>query len=87
MTATFKGGVLQNLTIVNATLANGLTLNVVTNSGVSPTSSNFITGTLTVTATGATYEMEHWHVDKDNDDPSPSTSPSPSSSPGATPTP
>ncbi len=46
VTATFLHGVLTNLTIANATLANGNTLNVVTNSGVSPTSSGFITGSV-----------------------------------------
>jgi hypothetical protein len=42
--ATYKSGLLIGLTIANATLANGTTLNVTTNTGVSPTSTNFITG-------------------------------------------
>ena len=46
MTVTYKSGLLENLTITNATLANGDTLNVSTNSNVLPTSSTFVTGTL-----------------------------------------
>ena len=44
--ATYKAGLLVGLTISNATLANGATLNVVTNTSVSPTNSGFITGTV-----------------------------------------
>jgi hypothetical protein len=44
--ATFKNGVLTNITITGATLANGDTLNVQTNSGVSPSDEHFISGTL-----------------------------------------
>jgi hypothetical protein len=44
--ATYKAGLLINLTIANASLANGTTLNVTTNTNVSPTSNLFITGTI-----------------------------------------
>lgn len=44
ITATYLHGELTNLTVTNATLANGNTLNVTTNTSVSPTSSTFITG-------------------------------------------
>jgi hypothetical protein len=44
--ATYANGVLANLTITNATLANGDTLNVQTNSGVSPGDEHFISGSL-----------------------------------------
>ncbi len=44
VTTTFNRGVLTNLTVTNATLANGNTLNVSTNSSVSPTSDQFVTG-------------------------------------------
>ncbi len=46
VSATFLRGELIDLTITNATLASGNTLNVVTNTGTSPTSSGFITGTI-----------------------------------------
>jgi hypothetical protein len=49
--ATYKAGLLTGLTISNASLANGTTLNVTTNTSVSPTSSQFISGTI---ANGAT---------------------------------
>jgi hypothetical protein len=49
VSATFTHGVLTNLTIQNATLANGDTLNVQTNSGVQPSDSHFISGTLSKT--------------------------------------
>lgn len=49
--ATFMHGVLSNLTINNATLANGDTLNVQTNSGVSPGDAHFISGTLSKSGT------------------------------------
>ncbi len=45
-TATYKSGLLIGLTIANATLANGTTLNVTTNTGVSPMSDLFITGVI-----------------------------------------
>lgn len=44
--ATYKGAILVNLTITNAQLANGSTLNVVTNAGVPPTTVGFITGAI-----------------------------------------
>ncbi|HKU66437.1 MAG TPA: hypothetical protein VJP85_01535 [Candidatus Baltobacteraceae bacterium] len=44
--ATYAHSVLSNLTISNATLANGDTLNVQTNAGVSPGDEHFISGTL-----------------------------------------
>jgi hypothetical protein len=44
--ATYKSGLLIGLTISNATLASGATLNVTTNTGVSPTNSNFISGVI-----------------------------------------
>ncbi len=44
--ATFANGVLSNLTITSATSTNGDTLNVQTNSSISPSSEHFISGTL-----------------------------------------
>jgi len=44
VTATYLHGMLESLTIQNATLANGDTLNVTTNSSQSPQSSTYITG-------------------------------------------
>lgn len=44
--ATYKSGLLIGLTISNATLAGGATLNVTTNTSVSPMNSMFITGTV-----------------------------------------
>jgi hypothetical protein len=49
--ATYKSGLLIGLTISNATLAGGLALNVTTNTSVSPTSPQFISGTV---ASGST---------------------------------
>ncbi len=46
ISATFDDGILTNLTIQNATLANGDTLNVQTNGGVSPGNPHFISGSL-----------------------------------------
>jgi hypothetical protein len=46
VSTTYMHGVLTNLTVTNASLANGNTLNVTTNTSVSPTNSNFITGTI-----------------------------------------
>lgn len=59
MTVTYKAGILQNLTITNATLANGNTLNVATNASVPPTSSGFITGTVANNGTQiATFSVD-----------------------------
>ncbi|MDQ6930038.1 MAG: hypothetical protein M3126_05165 [Candidatus Eremiobacteraeota bacterium] len=49
--ATYKQGLLTSLTVSNATLANGNTLNVTTNSGVLPSSMQFISGILSNGAT------------------------------------
>ncbi|MGB6984618.1 MAG: hypothetical protein WBD74_01440 [Candidatus Aquilonibacter sp.] len=46
VTATYMHGELTSLTVTSAQLANGNTLNVTTNTNVSKTSSNFITGTI-----------------------------------------
>lgn len=46
VTATYNHGMLVNLTVQNATLPNGDSLNVQTNSGVSPSDAHFISGTL-----------------------------------------
>ncbi len=46
ITATYAGGELTNLTVSNAQLANGNSLNVVTNAGQPPLSSTFISGTI-----------------------------------------
>jgi hypothetical protein len=51
ISATYSGGLLENLSVSNAQLANGNTLNVSTNSSVGPTNALFITGTI---ANGAT---------------------------------
>jgi hypothetical protein len=51
VSVTYVSGVISNLTIANATLANGDTLNVTTNTGAPPSSSTFIQG---VIASGAT---------------------------------
>ncbi len=45
--ATFTHGILTNLTVSNATLANGDSLNVTTSSGAPPSSSTFIEGIVT----------------------------------------
>ena len=59
MSATFNHGALINLTVTNETLANGYTLNIVTNAGVAPTSPGFITGTITnAGATVATFSVD-----------------------------
>lgn len=50
VTATYNDGILTNLTIQNATLANGETLNVQTNTGVAPGDPHFISGTLAKSA-------------------------------------
>jgi len=44
VTVTYLHGILTNLTVTNAVLADGNTLNVTTNAGVAPASSTFITG-------------------------------------------
>ena len=49
--ATYNHGVLMNLTISNASLSNGDTLNVQTNSGVAPGDEHFISGTLSKSGT------------------------------------
>lgn len=46
VSATFSKGELVNLTVTNATLADGNTLNVTTTTDTSPTSSHFVTGTI-----------------------------------------
>lgn len=57
--ATFDHGILTNLTIQNATLANGDTLNVQTNSGVQPGDQHFISGTLAKSGTQiATFNVD-----------------------------
>lgn len=57
--ATYAAGVLTNLTISNAALSNGDTLNVQTNSGVSPGNEHFISGTLAKSgATVATFNVD-----------------------------
>lgn len=59
VSATFTHGILTNLTIQNATLANGDTLNVQTNSGVQPGDSHFISGTLAKSGTQvATFNVD-----------------------------
>jgi len=58
ITVTFLNGWISNLTVTNATLSSGDTLNVTTNSSVSPTNSNFITGTVNNgSATVATFDV------------------------------
>jgi hypothetical protein len=57
--ATYADGVLTNLTISNATLSNGDTLSVQTNSGVSPSDEHFISGTLAKSgSTVATFNVD-----------------------------
>lgn len=46
VSATFNRGLLTNLTVTNAQLASGNTLNVSTNSSVQPQNTQFITGTI-----------------------------------------
>jgi hypothetical protein len=59
ISATYKYGILTNLTVTNAALVNGDTLNVVTNSGVGPGDPHFISGTLTNGAnTVATFNVD-----------------------------
>lgn len=47
VSVTFSHGIISNLTVTNASLVNGDTLNVATNSGVGPGDPHFISGTLT----------------------------------------
>ena len=59
VSATFNHGILTNLTIQNATLANGDTLSVQTNSGVQPGDQHFISGTLSKNgSTVATFNVD-----------------------------
>lgn len=59
VSATFLHGVLTNLTITNATLLNGDTLNVQTNSGVAQSDPHFISGTLAKNgSTVATFNVD-----------------------------
>jgi hypothetical protein len=51
VTVTFDHGLLTNLTVTSATLANGNTLDVTTNSGVSPQNNQFITGIISNSGT------------------------------------
>jgi len=58
ITATFARGILINLAITNATLVNGNTLNVTTNTSLQPPDPHFISGTLTKSgATVATFTV------------------------------
>ncbi len=57
--ATFQGSIIVSLTITNAQLANGSTLNVVTNTGVPPTTVGFISGTVANAGTQiATFKVD-----------------------------
>jgi hypothetical protein len=59
ISATYLHGILVNLTVTNASLVNGDTLNVVTNSGVQPTDPHFISGTLANgSGTVATFNVD-----------------------------
>lgn len=59
ISATYASGLLLNLTITNATLANGNTLNVTTNSSVSPTSNLFVNGVVSNAGTQiATFNVD-----------------------------
>jgi hypothetical protein len=59
VSATFNEGILTNLTIANATLRNGETLNVQTNQGIAPSNSHFISGTLSnANGTVATFNVD-----------------------------
>ncbi len=58
ISATYSRGILTNLTITNATLVNGNTLNVSTNTSLQPPDPHFISGTLTKNgATVATFNV------------------------------
>jgi len=57
--ATFKSGILQSLTVTNATLSNGNTLSISTTPGALPSSSSFITGTISQSGTQvATFSVD-----------------------------
>jgi hypothetical protein len=57
--ATYKSGVLQSLTVTNATLSNGNTLSISTTPGALPSSSSFITGTISQSGTQvATFSVD-----------------------------
>jgi hypothetical protein len=59
VTATYANGRLESLTIAGATLANGTTLNVTTNASVGPSSTQFITGSVSSGATQiATFAVD-----------------------------
>lgn len=59
ITATFRHGLLTELTIANATLANGDTLNVATNPSVLPTNALFVQGTVSNGSTQiATFSVD-----------------------------
>ena len=59
VTTTFTHGELTSLTVTNASLANGTTLNVTTNSAVLPTNANFIQGIIS----GANGQIATFAVD------------------------
>jgi hypothetical protein len=57
--ATYRSGVLQSLTVTNATLSNGNTLSIATTPGALPSSPTFITGTIAQTGTQiATFSVD-----------------------------
>ncbi len=59
VSVTYLGGVISNLTIANATLSNGNTLNVTTNTSVPPSASTFIQGVVTSGSTQvATFAVD-----------------------------
>ena len=59
VSATYSHGLLTNLVVTNAQLANGNTLNVQTNSSVQPTNAQFITGTISNNGTQiATFAVD-----------------------------
>jgi hypothetical protein len=58
VTVTFDRGVIRNLTVTNASLRNGDTLNVSTNTNLLPTAPDFIRGTITSgSTTVATFDV------------------------------
>ena len=57
--ATYRSGVLQSLTVTNATLSNGNTLSIATTPGALPSSQTFITGTIAQSGTQiATFSVD-----------------------------
>ncbi len=57
--ATYRSGILQSLTVTNATLSNGNTLSISTTPGALPSSSSFITGTISQSGTQvATFSVD-----------------------------